>query len=552
MHNPSAGARPAELHLHPQITGNDIPDEIWRIIAGYTLQTGLEPLYMGVNRSFYNYALDMRYREVRWIKLDKPFTQRLQRLQEPLVAKHVQRVYIRAWFIEYLLQRDALIKTNKAKTLMKRSFTSILSKFQAEPEKELVLGGGKGRPISGFSSKEIIDSLITAVKGMTNVIELNFEWRDLPLNKDTRVFLTSTRTSFDKSLRKLVLRAQIPKFKELLAITNFDNIDELEFHFDYRTGGMKGIKEKPVKLHFDAESDSEDLPTRPTQDPDSQDLLNTIIPFINHRQTSLRSLFISSSSSADLAYFYEALPAVSLSSLREFGSRISFNQRSLSDPSGILRILKARAVSLRRVSLSAIWPEQFIIPMDRASIYKQKRDEWTPINDRLLSHSSYLSGLEALELPFLSVVKTIPLLRRSSDTLTRLCLTDHYLSKDEVAEVLGVFSHRPYDLQHLHLEVGLLDLPLLLLLATRSPGLFSLVLIFNSVSYFLEPEVEPRHAAIHDWGLSELEVYERRYQPQSPEARFMSSVADSIEAQVMHRIRMLVPKINVLKGHPIR
>ena len=50
------------------------------------------------------------------------------------------------------------------------------------------------------SSKEIINSLITAVNhGMTNVTVFNFDWRDLPLNKETRVFLTSTWTVFNAS-----------------------------------------------------------------------------------------------------------------------------------------------------------------------------------------------------------------------------------------------------------------------------------------------------------------------------------------------------------------
>jgi len=70
----------------PRITGNDIPDDIWRIIAGY-LQDSFYPNFnafyslISVNRSFFHYILVAKYREVRWVKLDKEFMRLLKRLQ---------------------------------------------------------------------------------------------------------------------------------------------------------------------------------------------------------------------------------------------------------------------------------------------------------------------------------------------------------------------------------------------------------------------------------------------------------------------------------------
>ncbi|KAF9483713.1 hypothetical protein BDN70DRAFT_279938 [Pholiota conissans] len=85
-----------------------------------------------------------------------------------------------------------------------------------------------------FRPQKLIKLLVQAVGGMKNVTQFNFEWRDLPVNKLTSLFLTSARSAFDSSLRKLILRAQIPYFKEVLAITNFDNITKLEVQFDYQ------------------------------------------------------------------------------------------------------------------------------------------------------------------------------------------------------------------------------------------------------------------------------------------------------------------------------
>ena len=67
-----------------RITGNDIPEDIWRIIANHILQSGTsQDLYglISVNRSFFNVVLDMKYGEVRWTKLDLTVVRLLGRLQ---------------------------------------------------------------------------------------------------------------------------------------------------------------------------------------------------------------------------------------------------------------------------------------------------------------------------------------------------------------------------------------------------------------------------------------------------------------------------------------
>lgn len=46
----------------------------------------------------------------------------------------------------------------------------------------------------------------------------------------------STRHQHGVAYAQVGVRAQISNFKELLAIMNFNNIDELDFHFDYPVG----------------------------------------------------------------------------------------------------------------------------------------------------------------------------------------------------------------------------------------------------------------------------------------------------------------------------
>lgn len=361
------------------------------------------------------------------------------------------------------------------------------------------------------SLKEIINSLITAVNGMTNVTVFDFEWRDLPLNKETRIFLVSARTAFASSLRKLVLRAQISKFKELLAITNFDNIDELDFHFDYRVGdsllvcqGGDTLDLSALQYSVDGQLDNpypdstvgepmsmpQHSPNTHTliQDPDAQDLMDTIIPFINYRKASLRSLRISSSSSIDLSEFFIALPH--FPSLRRFGVQISFDKASnLSDPSGVLGLLHSSALSLLHISFAPTWSDQRAVNVyGRGYALQRKRCEWAPINEKLLAAPATLSSLESLEIPYLSSSKTIPLIRRSVDTLTSLSLMDHFLTLKEVIEVVGLFAHRPFEMQHLHIEVMRYSLELFQMLATRLPNLYSLIVVFSAT---LEVADEP-------------------------------------------------------------
>ena len=67
-----------------RITGNDIPDDIWRIIANHILQSETSnDLYrlISVNRTLFNVVLDMKYGEVRWTKLDRTVVRLLGRLQ---------------------------------------------------------------------------------------------------------------------------------------------------------------------------------------------------------------------------------------------------------------------------------------------------------------------------------------------------------------------------------------------------------------------------------------------------------------------------------------
>jgi hypothetical protein len=393
--------------------------------------------------------------------------------REPIIASHVKKLFIRAWFIELLYKREVLSGKGKPKTPLGRLIRSLRSYFKKKPCVQRWNKCEKGRTYGNLtvslSPEEIICSMIKAVNGMTNVTEFHFEWRDLPLNKDTWIFLASARTAFDATLRKLVLRAQVCKFKQLLAIASFDHVCELDFHFDYHPDTTPG-DESNTKLSCIERSDWQAIEL------DIQDLLETVVPFINYRRISLNSLTISSSSSMDLSKFFKAL--LPMPALRQFRARIYFDNNCLQDVSCILHLLETHSITLLHVELRPNLPEQAI---DRNQKLLEKQVDWLRLNELLLNSRTVLYGLESLEIPYVSPAKTIPLLCRSRDTLTRLYLTDHFLTKDEVTEVVGIFSHRPFEIQHLHVQINYIDTSLIYMLANRLPGLFSLVLVLDSV-----------------------------------------------------------------------
>ena len=395
--------------------------------------------------------------------------------REPIIAIHVKKLFIRAWFIELLYKRDVLSGKSKPKTPLGRLLRSLRSYFTKKPcvqrRNKYEKGKMYGNPMDSLSPEEVICSMIKAVNGMTNVTEFHFEWRDLPLNKDTWNFLASARTAFDATLRKLALRAQVCKFKQLLAITSFDHVCELDFHFDYHPNTTSG-DESNTKLS----RTSIERPDWQATDLDIQDLLETVVPFINHRRVSLNSLSISSSSTMDLSKFFKAL--LPMPALRQFRVRIYFDKNCLQDVSSILHLLETHSITLLHVELRPNLPEQGI---DRNQKLSEKQVDWLRLNELLLNSRTVLYDLESLEIPYVSPAKTIPLLCRSRDTLTRLYLTDHFLTKDEVTEVVGIFSHRPFEMQHLHVQIKNMDTSLLYMLASRLPGLFSLVLVLDSV-----------------------------------------------------------------------
>lgn len=318
------------------------------------------------------------------------------------------------------------------------------------------------------SPREIMKAMIKAVNGMIHLTEYDFDWRDLPLNRDTSVFLTSARNTFASNLRKLVLRAQIPKFEQFLSMTQFEGLEEVDFHFDYHTP-LEGVSASALL------GSEEDV------------LLNRVAPFLNHLSTSLQALTISSSSDVDLSPLFNAL--LVFPTLRRFELRAPYEDLQLSDLSGLIRLLKAHTSTLLHVGLRPDRPQTVVL-----APIALKGKPWAGMAEAFLAEPTLFKDLESLAIPAPSLKQTIRLIKRSADSLTRLSLLNKYLDFAAVSDILNIFSQRSFDrtLQHLHIEVKLVEAELFRLLASRLPNLVSLTIIYEEVDVPSNLTVDPK------------------------------------------------------------
>ena len=390
--------------------------------------------------------------------------------------------------------------------------------------------------------------MVKAVQFMTNVVTFEFEWRDLPLTSQSRLFLQIIGANVSTSLRKLVLRARIGNFAEFIAISDFENIDEVDFDFDY---------------------DSMDN----ALDQERKSLVEVVAPFINRHAQQLRTIIISSSSRVDLSPFFQQLEY--LPKLNRLGLRISFSLSYLSDPSVLPLLLGGLRASLRHIE---------IVPKHLDGDGEQWRAnqhhaDWANASKILLARTECLHNLISGEFPFTTPNQTFAILGRSASTLQHLKLTGHFLDRPEVEGLLRLFAEHPFQLQYLWVGVKFLDRDLVALLARRLPGLRSLVLIYQQTiaSNSVDMDAVDRIAcpyrgyshftlkdgdyAFADWPLEELSFHHNRYNAPVPLSSpyreihhhfaMSNDVTTSFDLQFALAFFDVIPSLSVVGGYAV-
>ncbi|KAF9447067.1 hypothetical protein P691DRAFT_776410 [Macrolepiota fuliginosa MF-IS2] len=535
---------------------DDIPLEIWDLIASFLPLTE-RPRLMSLNRYFLAKFLHERYGEIRWAILDQNMIWYLRRLQDPFIARYVQKLHVQAWFINQLVQSKVLRQE------LRDSFGGSIFRYLRDPTERVkpmsyIPQFAKGNDPSQYTPTQILWLMGNALSHMSNLRCYSFEWRDLPLNAASRRFLETVERS-TRGLHKLVLHAQIANYRHLLNYVCFDDLEEISFHFDYDTQAAE--KTEASQDFIQANNDT---------------LKTKIAPFINHFSPSLRHLSISSDSKTLMTPLFESL--VTFPNLWGIDLNMPFTT-SFSEPQLVVDFLAAHSSTLRHVKLNPPF-QRYASHQSALQVQstETRTTSWSTISTLLLKCSpNILANLEALDIPSTGLIgSTVTLLNRSIETLTRLNLSGRYFTPDELRPIYDLFSLRPLyaRLVHLRIDVTRINFSVLFDIANRFPRMESLILVSENVPKVTDcefstsldpftytyhgrpgpPNVEgagtitpPMHQVFQEWSLVDIGIYTERYQ----EHQRINFVNATQEYQAMVKVRRLVPSIKYFKGEEV-
>ncbi|KAF8659290.1 hypothetical protein AX16_001864 [Volvariella volvacea WC 439] len=487
---------------------NALPYEIWECITNQLSDNDVYPL-LGVNRLLFYLVLERKYGDVSWFKLDKETVQILQRLQEPSIAACVKRLHIRAWFISYLLKRRDLHGRPASSNSISIWFNQMI--LRRETKVKHPSTSAKLTPQS--SPRYILNAMTKAVQGMTRLVEYEFEWRDLPMDANTIIYLSTAKQAFGQNLHKLVLHAQVSRLQQFLTITDFQNLEELVLTFDHKS---------------DRELNPHD---------ESKALVESVAPFINNIHKTLRVLSVSSSTSTDISPFINALSGLSL--LEAFHLRVDLLHPPVSD-NDFLGSFLHRHAHLQGMHVRS--PAQY----GWQGTTHNWAGHWVEIFKPCITQPHALRNFIALTLPALEVPKLLSILQYSTHSLRKLALFGRYMPESEVRQIVhpyGADGSLGHELKDLTVEVETMSLKFISYLSTRLANLRRLTLIVKDYEGMYPREMYEQNPAYPNWQLEHLTLYKRRmgeWQWQYEDWEIMRWVGDGI------------PYIKTLKGVPYR
>lgn len=379
-------------------------------------------------------------------------------------------------------------------------------------------------------TNQLMNSMIKALKGMTNVTECEFQWRDMPINAETLSFLSSARAAFHSNLSNLVLRTRVSRFGQILTFADFPRLTELELHFEYDPSTERDIGVINVDI-----------------------LIQSVAPFINQLQDTLHTLTIASVARCDHSTFLRSLGP--LPYLRTLTLQMQFDDAQyLYSPSSLSNILLRHKKSLTTLVIRPNYEEG---PTKALAA-------WQPISDACTADLNGLDSLKSLTFPAPDLSTMKSLIHHAPAPLDTLCLFGRYLMPDEVASIIGALGSLA-NLKTLSLDVQMLNSEMFSLLANVLPALHSLTIVLGTppvsrVSYTslkndtdtLNPYqdsynphifVKEGYACQTDWQLYDLAIYHKYYKDD-----LNSASIDAEQDLMWHVASHILPNVKSFKG----
>ncbi|KAF8071766.1 hypothetical protein FPV67DRAFT_1482611 [Lyophyllum atratum] len=437
------------------MTGHDLPTEVWLYLAQQFIPNDVMSDLLGVNRLFFNLAMDIRYREIEFDDVTPKAMRMLSQLRDSSIARRVRRLELQLNQLARLKHAGPRAQSPPSSRGIRQRLTTALlhphlSLLSVRPPQK---SGASASPFA-VTFEALIEDLTAVLPAMVNVEEFSVDSWNLPTKLDLQPFFSAAWLGFGTRVRKLSLGGNIGGFKVLLASQPvLTAVEELHLEF---TNNMNPPMPNSTEAFTVAAT--------------TQTLLHDFVaPFINDLGSQLQVLKLWSWASIDLSSFFRKLGPFPL--LHTLSVWAAFNRSFTNDPSGLTQVLYGTSPTLKdlmlRLNPSGLFdPQSDLILCDWLTEIIQNNDKFaTGLRSLQLYPSATNAGLEAL----------VAFIQRSADTLEGLNVRDRYLLLPEIITITAAFS--PYaKLRFLRLNVRKLPVELFDLFAQSFPDLKTLAL----------------------------------------------------------------------------
>ncbi|TFK21763.1 hypothetical protein FA15DRAFT_672223 [Coprinopsis marcescibilis] len=417
-----------------------LPHDIWVHVSQFLPALLLRDL-LSVNHSFFEIAMDCRYRQLIFAYLDDRMLKNMARLRDPAVAKRVRILHIEPSFLNLTDSAPLYFTPSKQQetTLPKhRSLRSMLTDIaNLLLEQKNFSRHPKYRIMQALKKREdVVQVLSEVLSGLPNVKDYYVSWTGLPLASPTlSTFLTSP---FQLKLRKLSLNVSLDNVPSLM--TPESSLPQLE--------------ELHLCIHSETVADKLQA---------ANILRRYLAPVISRLRSTLKTFVISAWEATDLSPLFANLAQFPL--LDDLSINIPVEPCHLGHPSGTNGFLAKHQSSLRCLRL-------------RPTLYGGKglAANLFSFHDWILAATAGISFTKLRVLDMTSSLfptdTSLMCLQRFSRTLTSLSLTGVYRTYEDVFDMLEMATkNSSCGLTHLRIgPVGLCP-ELIDLMASKLPSL---------------------------------------------------------------------------------
>ena len=435
-----------------------LPPDIWHHVASFLPGLVLCEL-ISLNSTFFEIAMDYRYRQMSFAYFDNRMLRSISRLRyvilsvplhiqknyfiirDPAVAKRVRILHIYPGFLKETLERD------RSEPILRRSLRHRLVELLDQLEQRFC--NAKHHPKfrlrrSLKRTEDVVRILLEVLRGLPNITDCYVTWCGLPYISATALPFVSIL--FQANLRKLSLDLSLENVSNILGPSfHVQNLEQL--HLCIHSGNIESAFERDEIMR------------------------SHLAPAISRHHATLRILVIESWNSADLSPLFRAMNR--LSALQDLTVAIPIDAIHLGDPRGLAHFLNMHQSNLHTLQLRATQYGGLGLTPDPISFGYWIKDAIAGVQLTKLRVLDIRSNLFPADTAVLC-------LQQFYRTITSLSLTGFYRSYDDIDNVIDLLRR---DEPFASLRIGLVSLSpqLLDLISTKLPKLFRLELMVRYV-----------------------------------------------------------------------